>query len=120
VSYLKIRTYDTNPHTADEKLTSVTTIPLPILDIAAKHIPDQIIHIIADRQDPNSGTLSFNPHTLIQMINEILQSVEARRKSGTVQGLLMEIAVKGQDSDTLNDQERTSPVRIVFSVEQAE
>ena len=93
MSDLKIRTHETNPHTSDEKLTSVTTMPLAIVNIVAKHIPDRLVRIIGDRREPESGSLSFNPHTLLQMISETLQDIEAQRRSGTIKETLLEIKI---------------------------
>jgi hypothetical protein len=101
VSNLKIRTYDIYPDTLDEELSSVTTIPLAVVNVVAKHIPDSLVRIITDRRDPKSGSLSFNPHTLMKMINEVLQGIETQREDGEVKGMLMEIKVMERDSEQM-------------------
>lgn len=101
MSDLKIRSYDIYPDTLEEELSSVTTIPLSVVNIVAKHIPDSLVRIITDRRDPKSGSLSFNPHTLVKMINEVLQGIEAQREDGEVKGMLMEIKFVERDSEQL-------------------
>ena len=112
--FLKIRFLECG---TGEKLLSTITIPLNIVGIIAKHIPDQIIRIIYDKNDPLSGSVAVNMHTIAQTVNVVLREIEAGRRKGEVKGVIAEIEM--EPTQVKDIQEKMNVSKVVFSVEES-
>ncbi len=112
--FLKIRFLE---YDAREKLLSTITIPLNIVDIVAKHTPDQIIRLIYNKDVPTSGSVAVNMHSIAQTINVVLQEIEAGRRTGELNGVIAEIEM--ESTDVKNIQEKMSLLKVVFSIEES-
>ncbi|CAG0932098.1 hypothetical protein TFLX_02458 [Thermoflexales bacterium] len=110
--FLKIRVLECS---TEEKLLSTITLPLNLVGIIAKHLPDQIIRIIYDKNDPLSGSVALNLRTVAQTINAVLCELEAGRRKGEVKGVIAEIELASTQVKDL--QEKANLSKVVFSVE---
>ncbi|MEM8532471.1 MAG: hypothetical protein AAGF95_16630 [Chloroflexota bacterium] len=115
MSSLKIRVYSKDEHASEEKLRSTTTIPLQVMHIVSKHIPDQIIRFIYDKDYPTSGFTAINMRTIVHSINEILQEIERNRRVGELNGIIAELVLEPEDVTT--EKEKMEGTRVVFAVE---
>jgi hypothetical protein len=94
---LMIRFYSREESSAEDELKATITVPLNIFNIVAKHIPDQILRLIYDRENPNSGSAAINLRTIAQTINEILQEIEAERRVGELNGVIAEFVLEPEN-----------------------
>ena len=112
--FLKIRILECG---TEEKLLSTITIPLNIVGIIAKHIPDQIIRIIYDKNDPASGSVAVNMRTIAQTVNAVLREIEAGRRAREVKGVIAEVELA--PAQVKDIQEKMTASKVIFSVEES-
>lgn len=115
MSSLKIRYYSTDESSSEGELKGTATVPLNVMGIMAKHIPDQILRLIYDNENPNSGSAAINVRTIVQTINEILQEIESKRRVGELNGVIAEFALEPEE--VAMSEKRMEGIRVVFSVE---
>ena len=112
--FLKIRILECG---TEEKLLSTITIPLNIVGIIAKHIPNQIIRIIYDKNDPASGSVAVNMHTIAQTVNEVLREIETDRRTREAKGVIAEVEMA--PTQVKDVQEKMNVSKVIFSVEES-
>lgn len=93
-----VRAWKRDAETGEQQPLGTLKVPLPIVHIVARHLPDRILRLVDQAPNPQQ-TLRINPKQIMRMIDDVLREIDTNRSRIESEEVIFELELRQQPAE---------------------